>query len=343
MRGIYLALSITTRCNLKCFYCKPAGESICGQKGDMLLKDIKCITEAAYNEGVTKFRLTGGECTIHPHFGEIVTHILGLGNDVRINICSNGAHILDYLDLLKSNKDRINIRISVDTTQKALNGIEFDKYLSPSIEEITKILVANGIRTRYNIVVTSYNKSDILTIINKALLLGVDIKLLDLYIQEVYLGNESNKRSSSEQFWEKTYESLTQFIPELEQICDHNIVNDYDEDSAYGIPMRAYKYKNQLIILKDSSKGANFSVICKKLCQYYSNCQEGMYVPFVSVGNVLHINGCHNKNLQWNLNNASFIQIREAFKDILSIFSNLEIRQESSEQFRKHNSYIIPT
>lgn len=334
MNGIYLAISLTSNCNLKCFYCKPTGESISGEIGTISYEEFCDIVLAAYHKGINKFRLTGGECTLVPYFENAIEHIMNMGSDTRINVCSNGYKLREYIPVLSKYKDRINVRISVDSICDSLNGYYFPKWLSAETIDCTKQLVGAGIKTRYNVVITSYNIEQVKELVEKSLDLGVDIKLLDLYVQDTYLGGKGN----SQEFWDNTYQSLTQFKEWLEDISD-NFVENYWDDSAYGIPMNAYFVGNQSIVLKDSSKGAHFSDFCINKCRKYSKCQEGIYVPFISVGNILHINGCYNESLRWDLKNKSIAEKENAFSELLELFDGLVVKMESAGNFIGHHTY----
>jgi len=335
MNGIYLAISMTSNCNLQCFYCKPTGESISGEKGTISYDEFCDIVLAAYHKGIEKFRLTGGECTIVPYFEKAVEYIMNMGSDTRINICSNGCKLKEYIPVISKYNDRINVRISVDSVSDYLNGYHFPKWLSAETIACTKLLLESGIKTRYNIVITSYNIEQVKELVEKSLNLGVDIKLLDLYIQDIYLGGEG----SSQEFWDTTYQSLSQFREWLEYISDQ-YVEDYWDDSAYGIPMNAYFVGNQSIVLKDSSKGAHFSRFCIDKCSKYSKCQEGIYVPFISVGSILHINGCYNESLRWNLKNKSIEEKEKVFSEMLQLFDGLVVKTESATAFSGHHTYV---
>lgn len=335
MEGIYLAISMTSNCNLQCFYCKPTGESISEVCGTIPYESFCRITTAAYCSGITKFRLTGGECTLVPYFADAIRHLISLGDDTMINICSNAYRLAEHTDLITRYANRIHVRISVDSLTPRLGDFYFPKYLSDETKDLTKELVARGIETRFNIVVTSYNLTIVPELICESLALGVNLKLLDLYIQNVYLGGDAKP----EIFWQKTYQSLTQFHPFLKSLCTA-YRQTYWDDSVYGIPMGAYFYGKQSIILKDSSRGAHFCTYCREMCPFYQHCQEGIYVPFLSVGNYLHINGCHNKNLRWNLNDLSHNELKKAFYELLTFFDALEVRQRPSARFRAHNSFL---
>lgn len=117
-------------------------------------------------------------------------------------------------------------------------------------------------------------------------------------------------------------------------------MEDYWDDSAYGIPMNAYLVGNQSIVLKDSSKGAHFSRFCMDQCDKYSQCQEGIYVPFISVGSILHINGCYNETLRWNLKNKSISEKELAFSEMLRLFDGLVVKTESAAAFSGHRTYL---
>ena len=335
MEGIYLAISMTSDCNLKCFYCKPTGESISGETGTIPYDEFCEIVLAAYHKGIDKFRLTGGECTIVPYFEDAIGYIMGMGPDTRINVCSNGCKLKDYIPVLSKYKDRIHVRISVDSLYEYLNGYHFPKWLSAETMDCTKRLLASGIRTRYNIVITSYNIGQVKELVEKSLELGTDIKLLDLYIQDQYLGGEG----SSQEFWNNTYQSLTQFKEWLEEISDRS-VEDYWDDSAYGIPMTSYFVGDRSIVLKDSSKGAHFSDFCMDKCDKYSQCQEGIYVPFVSVGSILHINGCYNESLRWDLRDKSIAEKERAFSEMLPLFDGLVVKRDAAVNFSGHSTYV---
>lgn len=335
MKGVYLAISMTTNCNLKCFYCKPTGESISGQIGTIPYKDFQKMVASAYRRGIDKFRFTGGECTIVPYFVEAIEFIMNLGPETRINICSNGCNLKSYIDVISKYKERINVRISVDSLKEHLNGYHFPKWLSNETKECTKLLLDSGIRTRYNIVITSYNIEQVKELVTESLNIGVDIKLLDLYVQDVYLGGYKD----SERFWDDTYQSLSQFRKWLFDISDR-FEEDYWDDSAYGIPMNAYFVGDKSIVLKDSSKGAHFSKYCIENCEMYNKCQEGIYVPFISVGDILHINGCHNQNLRWNLEGKDDTEMDEAFSEMLSLFDKLVVKTDAAINFGKHHTFL---
>src|SRR6266478_4862937 len=57
-----LRVSLTDRCNFRCFYCLPHGEPPIAPKDQMLsYEEIESVCEVFVSLGIEKIRLTGGE------------------------------------------------------------------------------------------------------------------------------------------------------------------------------------------------------------------------------------------------------------------------------------------
>lgn len=108
---ISLRISITNRCNIKCFYCHHDG--IIPQKYEMTPEEIMRISQVAKNIGIKKMRLSGGEPLIRTDIVDIVQKISAIGfNDVSIT--TNGTMLEEYAQPLKdAGLDRVNV--SFDT------------------------------------------------------------------------------------------------------------------------------------------------------------------------------------------------------------------------------------
>ena len=166
----YIAIALTTHCNCNCFYCKETGESIIPNiKGTWDFNSLKKVIKVAYGEGLTTFRITGGEPTIVEYLPGLIHYIMDLGKDTKIRLNTNGYNLEYMLDLIEMYKDRVDVMISVDSLNEYVNGIYYPKYLSLKIEELAKELVKRKISTRFNIVVTKYNSIEVETLIDKAL------------------------------------------------------------------------------------------------------------------------------------------------------------------------------
>ncbi len=57
----YLRISLTPKCNFKCFYCRPQGDCLPGDYPNPLERwEIERIVRVAAALGISKIRLTGG-------------------------------------------------------------------------------------------------------------------------------------------------------------------------------------------------------------------------------------------------------------------------------------------
>src|SRR5574343_1313478 len=96
----YLRISLTERCNLRCFYCMPAeGIQLNPKETIMRAEEIEAIAKVFVREGVNKIRLTGGEPLIRNDFERIILNLSALNTELAIT--SNGILVDQYLDLFK--------------------------------------------------------------------------------------------------------------------------------------------------------------------------------------------------------------------------------------------------
>lgn len=113
----YLRISLTDRCNLRCFYCMPEdGIQLIEKPNIMSLEEIIELTRTFRDLGVDTVRLTGGEPLVRKNFGFLVEELAKLG--VMLKITTNGIVLDKYLDLFqKIGLKKINL--SLDTLDKA--------------------------------------------------------------------------------------------------------------------------------------------------------------------------------------------------------------------------------
>jgi molybdenum cofactor biosynthesis enzyme MoaA len=326
----YLAIAITTNCNCNCFYCKPTGESILPNiKGTLNFKSLRKIIKVAYELGITTFRITGGEPTTVSYLSSLMRYIMELGDNTKIRLNTNGYKLYnkELLNIIERYKERMDIVISVDSVNEYIEGIHYPKYLSAKIQNLATELVNRKIPTRFNVVVTKRNISEIKELINKSIALGVNVKILDLIIQNEYFG--TNKDLNGEEavmFGKAEYVSLENIVEYLEIISDRS-KEKYHMWNSFGIPRSGYFIGEQWIQVKDSSKGAEYSKTCIEGCPYYDSCNEGLFSPFISVGEILHLSGCKNKDWYYTLKGKSEAEIKKALDEILTLFENTELRK----------------
>ncbi|KAH9897878.1 molybdenum cofactor biosynthesis prote [Cubamyces lactineus] len=113
----YLRISLTERCNLRCFYCMPS-EGVELSPPQHILSDDEVIRLATLfvKSGVTKIRLTGGEPTIRKGIVDIVgrLHELRKYGLQSIGMTTNGIALHRKLPALVDN-GLTHLNISLDT------------------------------------------------------------------------------------------------------------------------------------------------------------------------------------------------------------------------------------
>lgn len=113
----YLRISITDRCNLRCFYCMPEeGIELTDKPNIMTLEEIVGISERFVSLGVNTIRLTGGEPLIRKNVDSLIRELSGLG--VTLKLTTNGIVLDKYFDLFKDTGLH-KINISLDTLEKS--------------------------------------------------------------------------------------------------------------------------------------------------------------------------------------------------------------------------------
>ncbi|KAA1468082.1 molybdenum cofactor biosynthesis prote [Dentipellis sp. KUC8613] len=113
----YLRISLTERCNLRCFYCMPE-DGVPLSPNERILSDDEIIRLATLfvKSGVTKIRLTGGEPTVR----KTIVQLVGRLNELRqhglqsIGMTSNGLILHRHLDKLVAN-GLTHLNLSLDT------------------------------------------------------------------------------------------------------------------------------------------------------------------------------------------------------------------------------------
>ncbi len=146
----YLRISMTDKCNFRCFYCMP-DEKINFYPNSKLMSadELLNIAKIFVSLGVKKIRLTGGEPLIRKDAREIIARLSNL--PIELAITSNGYLIDEYLDLfhevgLKS------VNISLDTLDaEKFHAITKRNYLKKVLSNI-KLFIDNGFHVKINMV-----------------------------------------------------------------------------------------------------------------------------------------------------------------------------------------------
>jgi len=135
-----LRVSLTDRCNFRCFYCLPHGEPPIAPKEQMLsYEEIEYVCEIFVELGIEKIRLTGGEPMMRQDIEVIIGKLAKLkSKGLRdLALTTNGYYLPDRAQGLKdAGLDRITISLDslkrdmfkrmtgVDVLDRVLDGLE---------------------------------------------------------------------------------------------------------------------------------------------------------------------------------------------------------------------------
>jgi cyclic pyranopterin phosphate synthase len=115
-RVTYLRVSVTDRCDFRCFYCMSETMSFLPRKDLLSLEEIDRLVSAFIAKGVRKLRLTGGEPLVRKNLMWLVRSLsrhLGRGLD-DLTLTTNGSQLAKYAgELADCGVARINV--SLDT------------------------------------------------------------------------------------------------------------------------------------------------------------------------------------------------------------------------------------
>ena len=154
----YVRLSLTDRCNLRCFYCLPAGSSDFAPSSSRLgLDEIERIMAAFAKLGVHRVRLTGGEPLVRKGVADLAARLHALPGIDDLSMTTNALLLERQADaLFEAGVSRLNVSLdSLDAARfsrithggdlaKVLRGLEKARAVGFSPIKIN-MLVMKGI------------------------------------------------------------------------------------------------------------------------------------------------------------------------------------------------------
>ncbi len=132
-----LRISVTDRCNIRCFYCMPAeGLEFLPRQQLLTFEEIVRFVQVVAKLGVTTLRVTGGEPLVRRDLPKLIGMLSGLSGIADIALTTNGILLAEQAaDLKAAGLRRLNISLDAlseekfkaitrrDGYQKVLEGI----------------------------------------------------------------------------------------------------------------------------------------------------------------------------------------------------------------------------
>ncbi|MDW7691739.1 GTP 3',8-cyclase MoaA [Flammeovirgaceae bacterium SG7u.111] len=183
----YLRLSVTDRCNLRCFYCMPEeGIKYLPQKELLSYEEMLRISSVLAQMGVNKVRITGGEPFVRRELISFLENLVAIEGIDKVSLTTNGLLTSAYIDRLKS-LGVLDVNLSLDTLDRdRFKMITRRDELSKVMETLHNLL-ENGFRVKLNaVVMEGKNDEDILDLAAFTIKHKVDVR----YIEEMPFNGE---------------------------------------------------------------------------------------------------------------------------------------------------------
>jgi GTP 3',8-cyclase len=151
-----LRVSLTDRCNFRCFYCLPHGEPPIAPKEQMLsYEEIEYVSDIFVSLGIEKIRLTGGEPMMRRDIETIIAKLSALKPRLHdLALTTNGYFLPGRaLELKEAGLDRVTISLDslkrgvfkemtgVDVLERVLEGIHAAKEAGLTPIKINAVIV----------------------------------------------------------------------------------------------------------------------------------------------------------------------------------------------------------
>ena len=151
-----LRVSLTDRCNFRCFYCLPHGEPPLARKETILtFEEIERICEIFVSLGIEKIRLTGGEPLIRKDVESLVEKLSALKPNLKDLALTTNGHTFTKraANLKRAGLDRVTISLDslkrenfqkitgVDGLEMVLEAVEAAKNARLTPVKINAVIV----------------------------------------------------------------------------------------------------------------------------------------------------------------------------------------------------------
>ncbi len=139
-----LRISLTDRCNFRCFYCLPNGEPPLARKETILtFEEIAYLSEIFVSLGIEKIRLTGGEPMLRKGIVSLVEQLAKLKPQLQdLALTTNGHEFPRHAAALKTaGLDRVTI---------SLDSLDRDRFIDiTGVDALDKVYAAIDAAKKY--------------------------------------------------------------------------------------------------------------------------------------------------------------------------------------------------
>ena len=176
----YLRISVTDKCNLKCFYCRPDNSPFIYKKEYLTYEEIYKLVKIMSKFGLEKVRITGGEPLIRPNLEELIKLISSIPKIKDISLTTNGLTLSKHAESLKkAGLKRINVSIDSLIPERFYQITKGN--LNDVLEGIKRAKEVGLEPIKVNIVaIKGLNDDEVLDFVEFAKEYGVEIRFIEM-------------------------------------------------------------------------------------------------------------------------------------------------------------------
>ncbi|MEE2739208.1 MAG: GTP 3',8-cyclase MoaA [Planctomycetota bacterium] len=114
-----LRISVTDRCNIRCFYCMPEQVTFMERSNLLTFEEIERFVKVAVQVGINKIRLTGGEPLVRRNLSVLVEKLIAIDGINDVALTTNGVLLADQAQaLFDAGLRRINLSLDTLDSEK---------------------------------------------------------------------------------------------------------------------------------------------------------------------------------------------------------------------------------
>ncbi len=178
-----LRISVTDRCNFRCAYCMPDGESyeFFSRQEILSFEEITRFVRAIIPLGIRKVRLTGGEPLLRKHIENLIQMLSGLEGIQDLSLTTNGFLLKEKVKVLKeAGLKRITISLPSLKDEKLSYLVGKKVKVSQILEGIEKALEVGLRPVKVNVcVIKGLNDDEVVDIAKFFKPMGVVVRFIE--------------------------------------------------------------------------------------------------------------------------------------------------------------------
>ena len=175
---MYLRISVTDRCNLRCIYCFPDNYKKLPKSSLLSFEELTTLVEILKNFGLRKVRITGGEPLLRRNICSLIEKIASL--NIPIYLSTNGSFLFRFAaDLKEAGIKRVNVGIDTLSPEKyrAITGRDLLDSVLSGIEEARRQELEVKINT---VIMKGLNHDEATKFMETFLPKGIQVRFIEL-------------------------------------------------------------------------------------------------------------------------------------------------------------------